>query len=444
MDKEKNDLNTEENTSEISEKTVSETFKESSNDSDKIPSEKIESDADIESEEDFESLIEDMKNDDSAYMARLEMRKKRENSVKKQKRMLAVCLPAVILIIIISTICIKHFGSDTTVSGDAALNISESQTTESTNSDENVDNETEDSSGLTKNMDEDIQELVENYFAAISACDAEALAKYVDDIGDITTDTLEANAQYIETYENIECYTKMGLYDNTYIVYVYYENKILNIETKAPGATTLYVIRDEETDTVCIHNGVTTGEIASYIEAVSNEDDVVEFFAEVNQKLSEACESDEDLKAFYEGLTSAVEKMNQMIQIQKKAQKRKQVIVKMGQMMKTPMKIQRMRRRKTMNDGICYLFCAGDIFEIPVNIRSEDYIIAVDRGYEFAQKNNFKADMVLGDFDSLGKIPAHENVILHKVEKDDTDSVLAVSEGLRLGYKKFIIYVCYF
>lgn len=242
-------------------------------------------------------------------ISRIERQKKREDVVSRQKKIIMIGIPVLIIIVIIIIIAMNAGGymSDDNTDNTNDESISRSEDT----SDEDVsEDSTEDNLSLKKNEDEDIKELVENYFAAISACDVDTLSKYVDDIGDITKDSLEANAQYIETYENIECYIKPGLYDNTYIVYVYYENKILNIETLAPGATTLYVIRDTDTDTVCIHNGVTDGEIASYMQTVSAEDDVVEFFENVNTKLAEACESDEDLKAFYDALVNATEELS--------------------------------------------------------------------------------------------------------------------------------------
>lgn len=66
-----------------------------------------------------------------------------------------------------------------------------------------------------------------------------------------------------------------------------------------------------------------------------------------------------------------------------------------------------------------------------------DYIIAADGGY--AQLHGVKPDAVVGDFDSLGYVPANEKICRHPVHKDDTDMMLAVKIGLDRGYKKFVI-----
>jgi len=88
--------------------------------------------------------------------------------------------------------------------------------------------------------------------------------------------------------------------------------------------------------------------------------------------------------------------------------------------------------------GKCLIFCAGDFDSLPFAIEENDCIIAADGGLMHTERLGLKADIVLGDFDSLGYTPQSANVF--PVEKDDTDAMLAVRRGLRLGYKEFILY----
>lgn len=69
-----------------------------------------------------------------------------------------------------------------------------------------------------------------------------------------------------------------------------------------------------------------------------------------------------------------------------------------------------------------------------------DFVIACDGGYSYCQQKGINADLVVGDFDSLGCAPEHPNVIVLKPEKDETDTGWAVKEGLDRGYKEFVIY----
>ena len=65
-------------------------------------------------------------------------------------------------------------------------------------------------------------------------------------------------------------------------------------------------------------------------------------------------------------------------------------------------------------------------------------VIAVDGGYKYMQ--NSRVDLVVGDFDSLGYVPKHPNILKLQPEKDDTDMLVAMKEGLRAGYRTFHIY----
>ncbi len=86
----------------------------------------------------------------------------------------------------------------------------------------------------------------------------------------------------------------------------------------------------------------------------------------------------------------------------------------------------------------CIIFCSGDCNELLFPISEEDYLIAADGGLRHTQSFSLNPHAILGDFDSLGYIPAQS--IVFPTEKDDTDTMLAVRHGLKLGYKEFWIY----
>ena len=88
--------------------------------------------------------------------------------------------------------------------------------------------------------------------------------------------------------------------------------------------------------------------------------------------------------------------------------------------------------------GKCLIFCAGG-FDRPVTaIEKDDYILAADGGLAHVEALGLQPDGIIGDFDSLGYVP--QNAQVFPVEKDDTDSMLAVRKGLELGYREFILY----
>ena len=88
--------------------------------------------------------------------------------------------------------------------------------------------------------------------------------------------------------------------------------------------------------------------------------------------------------------------------------------------------------------GKCIIFCAAGFNGLVEPVREEDFVIAADGGLAHTEKLNLVPDAILGDFDSLGRIPEGANVF--PVEKDDTDAMLAVRRGLELGYREFVLY----
>lgn len=86
----------------------------------------------------------------------------------------------------------------------------------------------------------------------------------------------------------------------------------------------------------------------------------------------------------------------------------------------------------------CIIFCAGDFDGLIEPAGKEDHILAADGGLVHLQALGLTPDTILGDFDSLGYCPGGAQVF--PVEKDDTDSMLAVRRGLALGYHRFLLY----
>lgn len=91
----------------------------------------------------------------------------------------------------------------------------------------------------------------------------------------------------------------------------------------------------------------------------------------------------------------------------------------------------------------CVIFTGSPDGRLPkdIHISAGDFVIACDYGYSHAKKLSIKPNLIVGDFDSYtDRLPNDIPIIRVPSEKDDTDTMLAISQGLGLGYKSFTIY----
>lgn len=88
----------------------------------------------------------------------------------------------------------------------------------------------------------------------------------------------------------------------------------------------------------------------------------------------------------------------------------------------------------------CHIFCAAGFSGLLERPGDGDLILAADGGLRHTQALGLQPHAILGDFDSLGYVPQGENILLHPVEKDDTDAMLAARLGLREGCGRFLFY----
>ena len=70
----------------------------------------------------------------------------------------------------------------------------------------------------------------------------------------------------------------------------------------------------------------------------------------------------------------------------------------------------------------------------------EDTVIAADGGWRICREEGIVPDLLLGDFDSLHTVPDFGHIRRVPVEKDDTDMMLAIKEGLARGETDFRLY----
>ena len=95
-----------------------------------------------------------------------------------------------------------------------------------------------------------------------------------------------------------------------------------------------------------------------------------------------------------------------------------------------------------MTDGICYIVGAGEDYGLDFALQKGDLLIAADGGYARVEKAGFRPDLIIGDFDSLGRIPQEDHVVTLPTVKDVTDTYAAIQLGIERGYGSFALYGC--
>lgn len=81
----------------------------------------------------------------------------------------------------------------------------------------------------------------------------------------------------------------------------------------------------------------------------------------------------------------------------------------------------------------------ADLNLIKKYIKTTDLLVGVDGGTKLILKLKLKPDLVIGDLDSLKTVPKGVALIQFPVDKDKTDSQLALEYLVKQGYRSLII-----
>lgn len=92
-----------------------------------------------------------------------------------------------------------------------------------------------------------------------------------------------------------------------------------------------------------------------------------------------------------------------------------------------------------MEKGICYIVGAGEYAQDSIHKGENDLVIAADGGCDSLLSAGICPDIVMGDMDSVRKLPEEIDIKKYPVKKDFTDMMIAVKYGLEQGYHRFVM-----
>ncbi len=158
---------------------------------------------------------------------------------------------------------------------------------------------------LEENSHASIDRLVEKYCEYIAGGDVEGLEEIVDVLTDEEKESIKNRASFIESFDNVTCYTKNGPVEDSYIVFVCYDMKLINIETSAPDIICLYVGPKDEGGRR-IHYGSIDESMQAYVAELEQDPEVQALYDDVSRRYQEAQENDVTLAEFIKKISGQV------------------------------------------------------------------------------------------------------------------------------------------
>lgn len=165
--------------------------------------------------------------------------------------------------------------------------------------------EAEPDNKLEENRHGSIDLLIQRYCNYIASGDVEALEEIVDVLTEEEKESIRTRAAFIESFDNISCFTKDGPVEDSFIVFACYDMKLINIETSAPDIICLYVGPDEG-EGRRIHYGTVDEGMQDYVAQLEQDPEVKALYDDVSARYQAAQESDETLAAFVQKITGQV------------------------------------------------------------------------------------------------------------------------------------------
>ena len=131
----------------------------------------------------------------------------------------------------------------------------------------------------------------------------DSLEAIVDVLTDEDKASIQSRSAFIEAYENVTSYTKDGPVEDSYIVFVCYDMKLINIETSAPDIICLYVGPKDESGNRLIHYGDIDESMQEYVAELEQDPDVQALYDDVRTRYQQAQEQDPTLAEFIQRIS---------------------------------------------------------------------------------------------------------------------------------------------
>lgn len=158
---------------------------------------------------------------------------------------------------------------------------------------------------LEENANPEVNALMEKYYQAAASGDIDTINTLKDYSDQAELLRIQEKSKYLESYDDINCYTKPGPEADSYVVYVTYYAKFRDIEQKVTGLNT-YIVCKKDDGSYYIHDCSEDESMKEYRTNVTKQDDVVDLFNRVQVEYNEAGTENEELAAFLTELSESL------------------------------------------------------------------------------------------------------------------------------------------
>lgn len=151
-----------------------------------------------------------------------------------------------------------------------------------------------------------VNSLMSDYYTAMAEGNIEAVESmnaYVEDKEKIR---IQEMSKYVDSYQELDVYTKLGPVEGSYLVYVYSKVKFTEYDKLVPGMKAFYVCTDDE-GKCYINGGEANSVVTNYIREISLQDDMVDLNNKAVAEYNELLASDEELNAFLADLSNRID-----------------------------------------------------------------------------------------------------------------------------------------
>ncbi|WMC92290.1 SH3 domain-containing protein [Kineothrix sp. MB12-C1] len=159
---------------------------------------------------------------------------------------------------------------------------------------------------LEENAYPAVNELISRYYGALAEGDTDTISSINSFVDDTEKIRIQEMSKYIDSYPELDVYTKLGPVEGSYLAYVYSKVKFTEYDQLVPGMQAFYICTDENGNSY-VNAGEDNSVITNYIRDISLQDDVVDLNNKVAVEYNELLESDEELNAFLADLAKRID-----------------------------------------------------------------------------------------------------------------------------------------